>query len=262
MSLKRILITGSNGFFGRHLTSYLIENCPETEMIIGLDLHEETHQSSAEFIACDITDFDSLKRIIFDFQPNTIFQLAGTFNQNDLAALYKINVIGTDNLVRSSFLLSKKVRIILASSAAVYGDVPSEDNPITEEIKVNPVTHYGISKAAMEMVGNIYGQGQKDVEVIVARMFNLVGTGISSYLLPGRLAKKMREAMQSHDGKILKIGNIHPVRDFVDIRDAIEAYLLLAIKGKKNNVYNIGSGIGTKIEELVELFINNANSGI
>lgn len=261
MSIVRILVTGVNGFFGRYLSKYLIENYPASE-IIGTDLNELQSPLPLKCIISDITDYYNVKKMIVKTRPNIIFHLAGTFNQKDLLHLYSVNVIGTENLMKAAISLHNNTRIILSSSAAVYGFVAPKNNPVNENTEVKPVSHYGISKATMEMTGRMYGQDQKNLEIIIARIFNLIGNGISSSLLPGSLTEKIHEALKVKGKKKIKVGNINSFRDFLDVRDAVNAYILLALKGINNNIYNIGSGIGTKIKDIIELFVKNVGSEI
>jgi len=254
MSFSRILITGVNGFFGKHLSTYLLENYPSSE-ITGIDINKSHGPFRFKFMISDITDYDSIKKTIIKTQPNIVFHLAGTFNQEDLKLLYKTNVIGTENLMKASTFLTEKTRIILSSSAAVYGFVTSENNPIKENTEIRPINHYGISKAAMEMTGYMYGKEQNNIEIITARTFNLVGYGLSPLLLPGKLAKKIKEGAKTPGEKKIRVGNINTIRDFCDIKDAVKAFAFLAFKGKKNNVYNIGSGVGRKIKDFIDTFM-------
>lgn len=258
----QVLITGVAGFSGKYLSSYLPKEYLEAE-VWGIDISEQPLAlSSINFIKSDITDYDNIKRAVARIQPDTIFHLAGTFDCGNLMSLYQVNVIGTEYLLRAATCLSKKIRIVLASSAAVYGTVLPEENPVKEEKKVNPVSHYGISKLAMEMIGSMYGQRENNLEIIIARTFNLIGYGLSPILLPGKLAKEIQELSKSQERKPLKVGNTNTIRDFIDVRDAVKALALLAIHAKENNAYNIGSGIGNKIKDLINLFIDKVDPGI
>ena len=261
-SIGRILITGVNGFCGKHLSSYLSQENPEVE-IFGIDINKNSDSlPDIKFIKSDITDYDSIKTIIAQIQPDTVFHLAGTFDYGDLVSLYKINVIGTENVMKAMGSLSKNVRLILASSAAVYGIVFPKDNPIDEEKRVSPVSHYGISKLAMEMIGKMHGQKNENLKIIIARTFNLIGQGLSPLLFPGKLAKQIFEVSRMEGKKAIHVGNIQTIRDFIDIKDAAKAFSLLAIHGKENDIYNIGSGEGRKIKELIDLFINTVDPSI
>ncbi len=258
----RVLITGAAGFTGKYLSSYLPEKYPEAE-VWGIDISEQPISlSSINFVKSDITDYDNIKRAIVRIQPDIIFHLAGTFDYGNLMSLYRVNVIGTEYLLRATAYLSKKIRIILASSASVYGTVLPEENPVKEENKLNPVSHYGISKLVMEKIGTMYGQRENNLEVIIARTFNLIGYGLSPILLPGKLAKEIQELSKSQERKTLKVGNTNTIRDFIDVRDAVKALALLAIHAKENNAYNIGSGVGNKIKDLINLFIDNVDPNI
>ena len=262
-SLKgRALITGVNGFCGNHLSSYLSQKYPEVE-IFGIDINEPNPSlPGIKFTRSDITDYESISTTISQIQPDAVFHLAGTFDYGDLLSLYRINVIGTENVIKAAGSLSKSIRIILASSAAVYGAVLPEDNPIKEEKMARPVSHYGISKLAMEMIGRMHGKKRENLKVIIARTFNLIGHGLSPLLFPGKLAKQILEASRQQENKTIQVGNIHTVRDFIDIKDAAKAFGLLAISGKEDEIYNIGSGEGRKIKDLIDLFINVVDPSI
>jgi len=262
-SLKgRALITGVNGFCGKHLSSYLSQKYPEVE-IFGIDINEpSTPLPGIQFTKSDITDYESISTTLSQIQPDAVFHLAGTFDYGDLLSLYKINVIGTENVMKAAGCLPKSIRIILASSAAVYGAVLPEDNPIKEEKRSSPVSHYGISKLAMEMIGKMHGKKRENLKIIIARTFNLIGQGLSPLLFPGKLAKQILEASRQRENKTIQVGNINTVRDFIAIKDAVKAFGLLAIKGKENDIYNIGSGKGKKIKDLIDLFIDAVDPGI
>jgi len=262
MSLGRILITGVNGFFGKYLSSHLTLNYPESQ-IYGTDIIEKALSlSSIEFLRSNLVDTEDTNKTVARIQPDTVFHLAGIFDRGDLGSLYQINVIGTDNLMQALAKLSKNIKVILASSAAVYGEIRVEDNPVSEDIPMSPVSHYGISKMAMERTGAIYGKKYSHLDIIAARTFNLIGVGLSPMLLPGKLSQKISDVAKSSEQKTINVGNTHTVRDFIDVRDAVRALTLLAIQGKKNNAYNIGSGKGIKIEDLINLFIKSIDPSI
>jgi len=127
---------------------------------------------------------------------------------------------------------------------------------------MRPVSHYGISKAAMEMIMNLFSPQCPHMDIIVGRLFNLIGQGMSADLLPGRLKKKINQLFGTEQDKTIHMGNLCSYRDFLDVRDAARAFVLLAKKGKKNNAYNVASGRRTQIKELVGFFMNQAKEKI
>jgi GDP-4-dehydro-6-deoxy-D-mannose reductase len=258
----KILITGISGFFGKYLCNYLSKEYPELK-IYGIDVNKPiTIQSNIKFIKSDITDYKDIKSTLNRIHPDIIFHLAGIFNASDLTFLHKVNVIGSENVISVAGNFSKNVCIILASSASVYGSVRRENNPIKEEINLHPTSHYGISKLSMEMIGKMYAKKYENLKIITARTFNLIGHGLSNSLLPGKLAENIFEISRKEGGGDLRVGNINSIRDFIDIKDAVKAFCMLAVSGKKNQAYNVGSGNGEKIKNLIDLFIKAVDSDI
>lgn len=260
--MKRVLITGAEGFCGRYLCRHLLDEYPAAE-IYGVDVCESSSiLPSGSYAKVDISAPNAIDKIIAQFQPDTIFHLAGTFDQSDLGLLYRINVLGTEELLKAASKNLKKVRVVLASSAAVYGFVKAENNPMDENEKVSPVTHYGVSKSTMEMVGGMYGRKYEGMDVVTARLFNMIGDGLSLNLLPGRLVREIAAASAQGGSKKITVGNTQGVRDFVDVRDAVAALIHIAMCGKSGSVYNVGSGKGTRIRELIDMFIGNISPDI
>lgn len=256
-----ILITGVNGFLGRHLLDELVLQGLGGG-VIGLDCRAAEKPAPVRTIVADIADRAALVDLIKDILPGTVFHLAGTFNDQDLASLYRTNVVGTSNLIQAVSSIPKKVRIVLASSAAVYGRVRPDQNPIAERLPPRPVSHYGISKAAMEMTANIFSRRYPHVDIVTGRLFNLIGRGVSSGLLPGRLKENILRIAKTGQDRTIHLGNLSSYRDFLDVRDAARAFLLLAQRGKRNTVYNVASGKKTRIKTLVSLFLKQAKADI
>ena len=261
INLGRVIITGGCGFYGKHLVKHIREYYPKTEILI-VDISAASNSfSSKELVMCDVLDAKKISKAIVDFMPDIIFHLAGSFLDDNLTLLYQLNVIGTVNVLRAASVISKNIRVILSSSAALYGLVSRKNNPVIEETEVKPINHHGISKAAMEMVSKIY-MNQNNLDIIISRTFNLIGEGISPSLLMGRLLKVFFCNPFQDQERIITVGNTDSIRDFIDVRDAVEALTLLSIKGKRNNIYNIGSGIGTKVGDFINLMVKNYHHNI
>lgn len=107
------------------------------------------------------------------------------------------------------------------------------------------------------MVGRLYAK-ESNIKIIFYRMFNLIGPGLSVQLLPGRIAGELTEIKKGKKKNVIKVGNINSIRDFLDIRDAVKLYVNLALYGKAGEIYNVGSGKGIRISDLLKCFISQS----
>ena len=256
-TLIKILITGCSGFCGYWLIKHIRERFPSS-ILFGVDLTPNKNVNSIldNFYSLNLTDFKKTREIIDNIKPEIIFHLAGILDDENIEKIYEVNVGGTANLLEAVQLVKSKhkVKILLISSAAVYGNIDKKKNPIIEDYQICPTSHYGVSKAAVEMIGRLYSRNPS-VEVVISRTFNLLGPGLSENLLPGRVTNEILTIKKGMKKNIIKVGNINSVRDFLDVRDVVKLYVNLALYGKSNEIYNVGSGKGIKISELIKLFI-------
>jgi GDP-4-dehydro-6-deoxy-D-mannose reductase len=234
-NVDRAFITGGNGFVGTYLQAHL--------RMFGDEI-------AAPFV--EITDRASLSEELQRFRPTTIYHLAGQANVGlswqDSAGTFTTNALGTLQLVEAAAALEQKPTVIVVSSAEVYGVVEAHEGPVSELRKTEPTTPYGSSKLAAEAVALQIGRAN-DMAVIVT-----IGPGQSPSFVVSGVASRIAEA--ERDGRdFITIGNLESVRDFTDVRDVVTAYRLLGQFGEAGSIYNIGSGTGRTIKELVDVLI-------
>jgi GDP-4-dehydro-6-deoxy-D-mannose reductase len=165
------------------------------------------------------------------------------------ADYFRVNVLGTESLLRAL----PRARVIAASSAEVYGEVPEDEQPIPEHRPVAPLSPYALTKAAMERLVLAAGG-------VVARSFNIVGSGqAQSFALPA-FARQLAAIRAGTQEPVLKVGNLSARRDFVHLDDAVEAFGLLVDQGEAGSCYNVGRGVASSIEELLARLV--AVSGV
>lgn len=240
----RILVTGSNGFVG----TYLLEELS----IKGKDawgIDRESH--SEKTISADIMDEPSIDGILQQLNPDFVLHLAGIANvdHSNKSLVYDINFRGTLNLLNACVQLKKIPRFVFISSSQVYGNVPLELLPIDESFPLDPVNHYGASKAAGELAVKTYGC-EYGMEYVILRPFNHTGPGqTDKFVIP-----KIVNAF-NRDEKTLALGNIHTIRDFSDVRDVVKAYDSIIDHFKNGSIYNIASEKGITIASIVEKII-------
>jgi GDP-4-dehydro-6-deoxy-D-mannose reductase len=246
--MPRALITGINGFVGSYLASHLLDM--EWE-VFGFDLRADG--LSANFFQGEITDPGALKRTLDEANPDIIFHLAGVIKSPHVNVLYKANLLGTVTLLDQVIESNHRPVVVIAGSSAVYGH-KSSTTPINEQVKLRPVTHYAVSKVAQEAVALRYYEAYH-LPVMILRMFNLLGPGQSADLACSAFARQIALAEARGENEIVT-GNLDARRDFVDVRDAVRAFGLVAEKGKPGQAYNVCSGRAVAIRECLDEMIS------
>lgn len=240
--MKRALITGISGFVGKHLRNELLR---EGWHVFGFDIRV----AGENVFVGDLSDRALLSQVMLACQPDAVFHLAGIIKSSDAQAYYTSNLFGTLNLLNAVLQLEKRPKVVLASSSAVYGLTKSV-RPITERSPLRPVTEYAVSKVAQETAALRYHYAF-GLDVVIVRMFNLLGPGQSPDLACSAFARQIALAEFSEQTEIVT-GNLDAKRDFVDVRDAARAFVLLAEKGEAGQAYNVCSGNAVAIQECLQ----------
>ena len=245
----RALITGISGFVGRHLREELLR---EGWQVYGFDIRP----AGGNVFIGDLSDRAALTRAVADCQPDAVFHLAGIIKSADSEAYYKSNLFGMLNLLDAVMQMEKRPKVVLASSSAVYGLTKSA-RPITERSPLRPVTEYAVSKVAQETAALRYHYAF-GLDVVIVRMFNLLGPGQSPDLACSAFARQIALAEISEQSEIVT-GNLDAKRDFVDVRDAARAFVLLAEKGEAGRTYNVCSGNAVAIQQCLSEMMSKSN---
>ena len=240
----RVLVTGSRGFVGTWLCRHLEDSGDEVSEL-------------PKYL--DVRDTGGLADALMEAAPEAVCHLAAQANVGaswrDPVETFSVNAIGTLNLCVAAVALPQKPRVLLVSTAEVYGRVPPEHMPVTEEEPFAPVNPYAASKVAAEMAGLQAWLGQ-GLEVVRARAFNHTGPGqLEGFVAPDLAHQVVRAARGELD--CISTGNISVKRDLSDVRDVVRAYRLLLMHGKPGEAYNVCTGeavaISTLLRRLMEL---------
>lgn len=234
----RALVTGSHGFVGRWLCHHLRE---QGDGVVELPQN------------LNLLDRGSLELALKSMDVDVCYHLAALSHVGaswaDPELYYRNNVIGTANLVLGLAKLPRRPRLLHVSSSEVYGRVGASDLPINETQRICPVSPYAASKAASEIAA-LQGWYGYEMPVVVVRPFNHTGPGqTSDYLVPA-LAARLIEVRASRLAS-LTVGNVAARRDFMDVRDVVRAYRLLALNGEPGEVYNVCSGRAVSVNEVI-----------
>jgi GDP-4-dehydro-6-deoxy-D-mannose reductase len=243
--MKTVLITGASGFVGGYLRKELVDSGYK---VIGTDLNS----NNSEYIM-DVTDVNTVKKVIDEVKPDYIIHLAGfasvkeSFNRPELCK--KINVDGTKNLMDVLAHSRLKCKVLIISSADTYKD--NEDSKLTEDSPQEAKSPYGESRLAQEKLVQRY----KNVDWVISRSFTHIGPGQLKGFVSSDFASQIAEINNSENLNELGVGNLNGIRDFTDVRDTVVAYKLLLEKGKSHNIYNICSGKELQIKELLNILL-------
>jgi len=250
---KKILITGIEGFIGKNFFQALKNRCPTAE-VYGID---KSFKGKRDFtaIACDIADLEQTNQIISEVRPDYIFHFAGVTYSNNWDELFEGNVKTTISLLSSVKEVGISPRIVIIGSAAEYGYVSPDSLPIKEDTILNPLSPYGVSMCCRTLVSKVYANSGFDV--VVGRVFNVLGAGLSEHSPIGSFAKQIAEAERGIREPVVYTGRLDVKRDFLDIVDASDALYLLALYGKSREIYNICSGKSFSIREVLSLLLKN-----
>jgi len=263
--MKKVLITGISGFAGSHLAEHLTSQ--KKFEITGTYLDEKSLSNLASIkninpLQIDLMDAELVLEMVKSTKPDIIYHLAALTSPaqsfKDPGFTITNNVTAEINLLETVRIAGlENTKILITSSADVYGLVAKEDLPIDEDTPLHPVSPYAVSKIAQDFLGLQYFLSYH-LNVIRLRPFNHIGPRQAPSFVVSTFAKKIAEIEKGKGefGNILKVGNLAARRDFSDVRDVVLAYQLLMGKGVAGDVYNVGSGKSYEIAEILNKLIS------
>ncbi len=262
-NMPKALITGINGFAGTHLNNLLVSQGYEIYGSVKPD-SEVPHDSN--FFPVDILDFEGLKTVIEKISPDYIFHLAALTSPAESfknpSNTLTTNIAGQLNILEAVKQLQLiETRVLVVSSAEVYGAASGHDLPIDEDTPLKPLSPYAVSKIAQDYLGYQYFFSQ-NVKAIRVRPFNNIGPNQGPIFVVPSFARQIAEIEKGKKEPILKVGNLEAKRDFTDVRDMVRAYQLILEKGEPGAVYNIGSGKSHRIQEILDIFLSLSDANI
>ena len=287
-SETRVLITGANGFVGRHLIAHLLEK-QQAVLELGLDPSFEWEERPLKIIAAvhvdhvtdmqreypdpfcggagwvggtvggrveiagmELSDAASLERLIADHQPQQVYHLAARSSGADVNrdAIFAANVQGTRALLEAASRLKPFPRVLLASTGYVYGNTESE-RPARETDPIGPLWKFGSyadSKIEMENVAKAY-RGL----AITARAFAHTGPGQTSAFAVSAFARQIARMERKLEPLELRVGNLDAFRDLMDARDVVRAYaLLMNSAASPGTTFNVATGQPVQMRRVAE----------
>ncbi len=267
--MKKALITGITGFAGSFLAEHLL--AIGGYEVAGTYLTQPSLSNIAQIrdktraVQIDLNDGPLVEKIIKEESPEYIFHLAaltapGESFENPSEFIVN-NIAAQINLLEGVRKAKISPRVLIVSSAEVYGNIKTSDLPIDESTPLAPVNPYAVSKVAQDFLGMQYFLSYK-MPIVRVRPFNHIGPRQSPNFVVASFAQKIAEIERGNTEPILRVGNLSAKRDFTDVRDIVRGYALLLEKGNAGDVYNIGSGKAYQILDILNNLLSNSRKKI
>ncbi|MBC7813711.1 MAG: GDP-mannose 4,6-dehydratase [Burkholderiales bacterium] len=261
----RILITGIGGFVGQHLAQHLRAATPDAE-IHGTVLDAPSAASPDVLHQIDLKNPDVVRDLIQQLQPQHIYHLAAQAfvprSFTDPWETLENNIRAELNVILAALSLSedKKIadtnvpRMLVVTSAEIYGAVHPEELPLTEDTPMRPANPYSVSKVAQDMLALQYHLSHQ-LKVMRARPFNHIGPGQNRVFVATDFALQIASIEAGLQEPVICTGNLTAQRDFTDVRDIVRAYHLVMEQGTPGEAYNVASGTAHSIQELLNILL-------
>ncbi|MGQ9677675.1 MAG: GDP-mannose 4,6-dehydratase [bacterium] len=256
----RCLITGITGFAGSHLAEYLLKLgfCEVHGTVRWRSRTEniEHLKNKIHLHDCDLRDTGSVYRLIAELKPDRVYHLAAQsyvpMSWTAPQETFVTNIIGQLNIFEAVRASGCQCRIQIAGSSEEYGLVLPGETPIKETNPLRPLSPYAVSKVAQDLMGYQFHQSYK-MFIIRTRGFNHTGPRRGIVFVTSNFARQIAEIEKGKREPVLYVGNLDAVRDFTDVRDTVRAYHLILENGVPGEVYNVATGQGYKIGEVVKI---------
>jgi len=260
----KCLITGCNGFVGSHLAEFSVKR--------GVIVYGTVHRSSERIahlgdlittFQCEILDREKVESVVLQVKPDVVFHLAAQSrvvpSWQDPEETFEVNILGTLYLLEAVKRVAMDPVVVVVCSAAEYGCRGEDEPPIKEDDEFRPSDPYAVSKVAQDLLTCLYRQTY-GLRAIRVRPFNITGPGMRGDACTD-FAKGIVE-IEKGQRTALKVGDLDSVRDITDVRDAIEALWLVAEKGTPGEVYNLCSGVGYRIGDLLNRLVSMSSGTV
>lgn len=270
--MGKILITGFSGFVATHFVEYLYTEKLNYE-ICGIDINvpkfdyeQFADKIKISFKQVDMTNIQVLHNIISQFRPDYILHLASfssvaySWKYPSTSFMNNCNIFL--NLVSVVKEECPECRILSVGSSEEYGNVAHEDLPIRENQNMAPLSPYAVARVSQEMLSKIFVEAY-GMDIIMTRSFNHIGPRQDERFVVPSFIRRILSIKESNknEGEI-ETGDISIIRDFVDVRDVVKAYYMLLTQGTKGEVYNICSGRGITLKELMEMIADEVGVSV
>ena len=250
------LVTGATGFAGSHLVRHL----SASGEVVGWGRTAPPAELAdlARWQQVDLLDGDRCRTAVRELQPAFVFHCAGlpqvAESWTDTAAPLAVNVLGTHRLLEALRLNGGGCRVLVTGSAHVYA---ASRAPLTEEAAVGPASPYALSKLAQEQLA-LRAYAEDGIDVVVTRSFNHTGPRQGPSFVAPSIARQIAFIERGRQEAVIRVGNVEAVRDIMDVRDTIRAYDAAIRVARSGAIYNVATGVGRPIREVLDALVARA----
>lgn len=253
------LITGAAGFVGRHLIAHIAREEPHS-LIYAADIIDEPEwmreYSNLSYMLINLLDREAIGTQIQKMMPQRIIHLASfssvAYSWDHPSDSFLNNSLIFINLIEALKKLSSPFAFLSIGSSEEYGNVPAAEIPLSEDHPLNATSPYAAARISQEMLSRVFAQGY-GMSIMMTRSFNHIGPFQRDTFIVPSLIRQFVEAQKLGRKSVeLQVGDIEVVRDFTDVRDVVRAYLRIFEYGKSGEVYNVCSGKGILIRDLIQ----------
>jgi GDP-4-dehydro-6-deoxy-D-mannose reductase len=260
----KYLITGISGFVAYHFLEYLDSLKKSDIEVLGVSRDISTGIKNYTFShiklhleSLNLLDYQLLEKLMVSFSPTYIVHLASfssvskSWSEPIASFMNNTNIfLNICEIIRKNNI---KCRVLSIGSSEEYGNVPLNYIPINETVPLNPISPYAIARVSQEMLSRCYVASYK-LDIILTRSFNHIGTKQSDiFVIPSFVKQLLNGIKNGQSNIVLHTGDISVIRDFIDVRDVVRAYYLLLEKGVSGELYNVCSGIGYSLKEIINI---------
>ena len=262
--MKKFLITGFSGFVSKYFVDYLEGNHIESE-VLGIDLFESNIKKEKYkyvkifFKQIDIFEKDNVEKVICDFKPDYLLHLASfssvAFSWKNPVESFQNNTNIFLNIAEAIRQNNLSTRILSIGSSEEYGNLGQEYIPLKEDYPTRPINPYAVARLSQEMISKVFVSGF-NMNIIMTRSFNHIGPRQNKVFVISSFARQLCQIKLDGGKGVIETGDVSIIRDFLDVRDVVDAYFKLLIYGEVGEVYNVCSGKGITLEDIIRKMAN------
>jgi GDP-4-dehydro-6-deoxy-D-mannose reductase len=260
-------VTGAGGFVGGHLLELVRREAPATRVYGVVQPHGSSRVAArgVRILEADLDDPQAATAAVAEARPDAIVHLAGQSSVQqswlDPGGTLRTNVLGIVHLLDAARHSGLAPAVLVVGSAEEYGPVPESGLPIRETAPLQPASPYAVSKVAQGALAVLYGS-TGGMRVVLTRTFHHTGPGRGEAFAESSFARQIAEIECGLRAPVIEVGNLDAVRDFTDVRDVVRAYRLLLEKGEAGQAYNVCSGRGFRIREVLDLLLARSSARV
>jgi GDP-4-dehydro-6-deoxy-D-mannose reductase len=261
----RVLVTGAGGFVAAHLIDFLRTEQPEVDVFGTERPQTSIARGPAGDVTCveaDLNDPAAADKVAGEVAPDRIVHLAGQSSVHrswiEPGGTLRVNVLGLVNLLDAVRKRGLRPAVLVVGSAEEYGMVDSSEIPLRETTPLRPSSPYAVSKVAQGALAQLYGPSG-GMRVLLTRTFPHTGPGRGEGFAESSFARQITEIEAGLRPPVLSVGNLEAIRDYSDVRDVVRAYWALLERGEGGGVYNVCSGQGRSIREMLDMLLGGSS---